>query len=285
MRIGFLHSLIRRDDKLLLEELESRPEAEVVRLDSRTLDFDVARLDQIEVDVVLSRCLGHQQSVAIATLLEAGGTRVLNSSSVTRLCGSKLATSAALAKNKIPQPQVRLAFSPSSALSSIEEMGYPVVVKPDMGSWGRLLAKINDRDAAEAVLEHKDVLGSFQHSVIYIQEYVPKAGRDIRAFVVGGECVAAIYRSSDHWITNTARGAKASACGVTDDIGGLAVKTVDAVGGDIVAVDLFESERGLLVNEVNHTMEFKNSIEPTGVNIPAAIVDHVLAVASGGSHV
>lgn len=284
MRIGFLHSLIRRDDKLLLEELERRPGVEVTRIDSRSLELDPARIAELELDVVFSRCLGHQQSLAIATALERGGIQCLNSAAVTATCGSKVATSAALAQHKIPQPQVRFAFSPSFALSSIEKLGYPVVVKPDLGSWGRLLAKVNDRDAAEAVLEHKDVLGSFQHSVIYIQEYVEKAGRDIRVFVVGDECVAAIYRSSNHWITNTARGAEATNCPLRDDLVNFSAAAAQAVGGGILAVDLFETERGLLVNEVNHTMEFKNSIDPTGVDIPAAIIDYVVATAGELSH-
>ncbi|HNX97246.1 MAG TPA: RimK family alpha-L-glutamate ligase, partial [Candidatus Aminicenantes bacterium] len=181
-------------------------------------------------------------------------------------------------------PAVRVAFTEESALRAIEEMGYPVVLKPAVGSWGRLLAKVNDRDAAEALLEHKTTLGSYHHSVFYVQEYVAKPGRDIRAFVVGDECVAAIYRSSPHWITNTARGGQAENCPIDDELADLAVRAARAVGGGVVALDLFESERGLLVNEINYTMEFKNSIAPTGVDIPGAIVDYVLRVARGVAH-
>jgi [lysine-biosynthesis-protein LysW]--L-2-aminoadipate ligase len=159
-------------------------------------------------------------------------------------------------------------------------MGYPVVLKPSIGSWGRLLAKINDRDSAEAVLEHKIILGSYHHSVFYIQKYINKKGRDIRSFVIGNRCIAAIYRTSEHWITNTARGGKASNCPVTEEIAKISVSAARAVGGGIVAIDLFETENGLIVNEVNYTMEFKNSITPTGVNIPACIVDYVIEEAS-----
>jgi [lysine-biosynthesis-protein LysW]--L-2-aminoadipate ligase len=160
---------------------------------------------------------------------------------------------------------------------AIEELGYPVVLKPVVGSWGRLLARINDRDAAEAVLEHKETLGSYQHSIFYIQEYVAKPGRDIRAFVVGDEVVGAIYRESPHWITNTARGGAASNCPLTPQIEGLCHQAAQAVGGGVLALDLLEDpQRGLLVNEVNHTMEFRNSIAPTGVDIPARVADYVL---------
>jgi len=160
-------------------------------------------------------------------------------------------------------------------------MGYPVVLKPAVGSWGRLLSRINDRDAAEAILEHKVTLGSFHHGAFYIQEYVRKPGRDIRSFVVGDETICAIYRDSPHWITNTARGGAASNCPVTPEIDALSRAAAKAVGGGVVAVDLLESERGMLVNEVNYTMEFRNSIDTTGVDIPARIVDYVLAT---GAH-
>jgi [lysine-biosynthesis-protein LysW]--L-2-aminoadipate ligase len=138
---------------------------------------------------------------------------------------------------------------------------------------------VNDRDAAESILEHKDVLGTYIHSIYYIQEYVPKPGRDIRAFVVGDETIGAIYRYSEHWITNTARGAKATKCEVTPELNDLCVRAAKAVGGGVVAVDVLEAPEGLLVNEVNYTMEFRNSIDTTGVNIPGRVVDYALAVA------
>jgi len=185
-----------------------------------------------------------------------------------------------LSEHAVPQPEIRIAFTEKSALEAIEEMGYPVVLKPAVGSWGRLLSKVNDRDAAESLLEHKAVLGTYHHSIFYIQKYIEKQGRDIRSFVVGDECIAAIYRTSDHWITNTARGGIPTQCPVTDEISDLSLKAAKAVGGGIVAIDLFETRSGLLVNEVNYTMEFKNSITTTGVDIPGKIVDYVLKVAN-----
>jgi [lysine-biosynthesis-protein LysW]--L-2-aminoadipate ligase len=160
-------------------------------------------------------------------------------------------------------------------------MGYPVVLKPAVGSWGRLLSKVNDRDSAEAILEHKTVLGSYHHSIFYIQKYVEKKGKDIRSFVVGDKCIAAIYRTSPHWITNTARGGIASNCPVTDELNDISVRAAKAVGGGIVAIDIFETPQGLLVNEVNYTMEYKNSIVTTGVNIPGKMVEYILQIAEG----
>ncbi|MDQ6907389.1 MAG: lysine biosynthesis protein LysX, partial [Chloroflexota bacterium] len=235
-----------------------------------------------QYDVVLERCINHTRALHALRLLNSWGIATVNTYSVAEVCGNKLNTTAALEEAGVPQPRAIVAFTPASALAAIEEMGYPVVMKPPVGSWGRLLAKINDRDAAEAILEHKEVLGSYHHSTYYIQEYVEKGGRDIRAFVVGDETICAIYRDAPHWITNTARGGKASNCPVTPELAEICNRAAAAVGGGVVAIDVFEHpERGLLVNEVNYTMEFRNSIDTTGVNIPAVVVDYVLAVGRG----
>ena len=169
-----------------------------------------------------------------------------------------------------------MAFDEESALQAIEAMGYPCVLKPVVGSWGRLLAKVENREMAEALIEHKATLG-VNHQVFYIQEYINKPGRDIRAFVVGEETICAIYRSSENWITNTARGGVAANCPVTDEIAELCQRAARAVGGGLLALDLFETANGLTVNEINHTMEFRNSIVTTGVNIPQKMVGYVLA--------
>jgi [lysine-biosynthesis-protein LysW]--L-2-aminoadipate ligase len=170
-----------------------------------------------------------------------------------------------------------LAFDAPHAVEGIEQLGYPAVLKPVTGSWGRLLARINDRDAAEAVLEHQETLGSYQHHIHYIQQYVDKPQRDIRAFVVGDRTICAIYRSSEHWVTNTARGAVTTNCPVTPELNDLCVRAARAVGSGILAVDVFEDEeQGYLVNEINATMEFRNSIAPTGVDIPGEMLNYIL---------
>ncbi|HUK14276.1 MAG TPA: lysine biosynthesis protein LysX [Thermoanaerobaculaceae bacterium] len=276
MKVGFLHSLVRKDEKLLLDELAARPGVEVAMVDDRELAFTLGRRE-FDFDVVVERCINHSRALHALRLFESLGVRCVNTSAVASVCGDKLLTSIALAEHGVPQPEVRVAFTPESAIAAIEAMGYPVVLKPAVGSWGRLLAKVNDRDAAEALLEHKTTLGSYHHSVFYIQRYVEKRGRDIRAFVVGDECIAAIYRTSEHWITNTARGGHATGCPVTPALAAISLAGARAVGGGVVALDIFEDGDGYLVNEVNYTMEFKNSIAPTGVNIPGKIVDYVLS--------
>ncbi|MDJ0767089.1 MAG: lysine biosynthesis protein LysX [Myxococcota bacterium] len=283
MRIAMLHSRIRAEEKLLIDRLESRG-VEYQLIDLRTVSLGSASLDWTQFDAVLERCVSHTMALATLRYLESNGLPCINSYRVANICGDKLATTLALEEAGVPTPETRIAFDTESALESIEELGYPVVLKPCTGSWGRLIAKVNDRQSAEGILEHKATLGSPQHSVFYIQEYVSKPGRDIRSFVIGGETVCAIYRTSDHWITNTARGATASACVVSADLDEISRRASAAVGGGIIAVDLLETSSGsLLVNEVNYTIEFRNSITPTGVDIPAKIIDYVTSVVEKNS--
>jgi len=281
-RIGLMHSLIRPEEKLLIREFQTREGVELKMIDDRKLSYNLGK-DRFNLDLVLERCINHSRALHALRLFESAGLKCVNSSKVATICGDKILTSIHLQENNIPQPEVRIAFTEESTLQAIEEMGYPVVLKPAVGSWGRLLSKVNDRDAAESILEHKATLGTYHHSIFYIQKYIEKNGRDIRSFVIGNSCIAAIYRSSDHWITNTARGGVAQNCPLTDELKTLSVKAAKAVGGGIVAVDLFETKNGLLVNEVNYTMEFRNSITTTGVNIPELIVDYVLQVAQSGT--
>ena len=275
MKVGFLHSLIRKDEKLLIRELRRRPGVELIFLDDRRLVFDLRTPPA--VDVVLERSINHSRAMHALRLYESLGVECVNTYEVARRCGDKILTAVALQDHGVPQPETRVAFTEGSALEAIEQLGYPTVLKPAVGSWGRLLSRINDREAAETVLEHKAILGTYHHSIFFAQKYVEKGGRDIRSFVVGDTCVAAVYRTSDHWITNTARGGATSNCPVTSELAELSLQAAAAVGGGVLAVDLFETGDGLLVNEVNYTMEFRNSIEVTGVNIPERIVSYLLS--------
>ncbi|HHH42423.1 MAG TPA: lysine biosynthesis protein LysX, partial [Chloroflexi bacterium] len=245
MRVGILHSRIRVEEKLILAALEARGIAYEM-IDDRRVIFDLHENGFRRFDVVLERCINHSRALYALRILNDWGVRTVNTYPVALTCGNKLETTSALIRAGVPTPRTRVAFTPQSALEAIEEMGYPVVLKPAVGSWGRLLAKVNDREAAEALLEHKQVLGSYHHSIFYIQEYIPKPKRDIRAFVIGDETVAAIYRHADHWITNTARGGQAAPCPVTPELNALCVQAARAVGGGILGVDLLEDPaRGL----------------------------------------
>ena len=277
MRLAILTSRIRVEEKLLIDALKQRAIAFDI-IDDGELLLDLSHPDQRwrEYDAVLCRSLSQSRGVSVLYVLEQWGIRVYNSAAVTATCNDKLLTTLALLHAGIPTPRTMVAFDPRATIRGIEMLGYPVVLKPCVGSWGRLVAKINDRQAAEAILEHKQILGSYHHSIYYIQEYIQKPGRDIRSFVVGDETIAAIYRTSDHWITNTAQGGKASNCPITPEVDRLSRAAAEAVGGGLLAIDLLESPQGLLVNEVNYTMEFRNSIDTTGVDIPGKMIDYLL---------
>ena len=276
-RVALLVSRIRVEEKLLLRALEATgAEVQLVRDGDLVFAPDEARFP-IQADILVERSVSTSRGLYALRLAEQAGLPTVNRYATASVCADKILTTTALQEAGVPQPRTRVAFDRASALAAMEELGYPVVRKPVVGSWGRLLARINDRDAAEAVLEHRQVLGGYQHHIYYIQELVRKPGRDIRAFVVGDETIAAIYRASDHWITNTARGGAASNCPVTPELNELCLRAARAVGGGILAIDLFEDpQRGLLINEINHTMEFRNSIDTTGVDIPAAVAGYVV---------
>jgi [lysine-biosynthesis-protein LysW]---L-2-aminoadipate ligase len=273
--IGMLYTRMRIEEKLLLAELQSRPGVELVMINDDETFFDIAQKPPA-VDVLFERSISYYRGLYISRIYEAHGVPVVNTSAVAASCGDKYITSQILVNAGIPSPRVLMAFSEEAALKATEEMGYPCVLKPVVGSWGRLLAKADNAAAAEAFIEHKATLGGAGHQIFYIQQFVDKPGRDIRAFCVGEQPICAIYRTSENWITNTARGAAASNCPVTPELGELVTRTAHAIGGGLLAIDVFESPDGLLVNEVNHTLEFRNSIHTTGVNIPQKMVDFVL---------
>ena len=283
LRIGVLFSRVRVEEKWIFGTLEKRG-IDYDRLDDRAISFDLDNPSPWRAyDAVLERSISYTSGLYALRMLNAFGVPTVNTAAVAEVCGDKLTTSAVLARAGLPQPHNMAAFSPAAALEAIEAFGYPVVLKPVVGSWGRLLAKINDRDAAEAVLEHKATLGSVQHSVFYIQEYIEKPGRDIRAIVIGDKVLTAIYRKSEHWITNTARGGEGEVCPLNPEMESLCLGAAQAVGGGVLAIDLIEhAERGYLVNEINHTLEFHTMQPLSGIDIAGEIVNYVMEVARGG---
>ena len=288
MRIGILVTHIRPEEKLLIAAFRAAGIEPDILLD-RELNFDLlAGPEQLapsgvpwaDYALILERAVSTSRGLYTLAILNAWGIPTVNSSQTAHTCADKLLTTLALARAGVPQPPARAAFDSESALAAIAELGYPAVLKPVTGSWGRLLARVNDRDAAEAVLEHRETLGGYTHQTIYAQAYVEKPGRDIRAFVVGDGTICAIYRTSPHWITNTARGGQATNCPVTPELDALCQRAAAAVGGGVLALDVFEGPDGqLLINEINHTMEFRNSSAPTGVDIAGEVVHYALAQA------
>jgi [lysine-biosynthesis-protein LysW]--L-2-aminoadipate ligase len=303
IKIAVLCSRVRVEEKMIFAAFRQRG-VDFDRLDPRRLIVDLqggkpesTALDGY--DAVLVRCLSHSRAYYLTRWLDDLRVPAVSNHQVVTTCGDKALTSAALQAAGLPIPRTAVAFTPEAALEAIEEIGYPVVLKPLAGSWGRLLARVNDRDAAEALLEHKATLGGYAHGVFYIQEYVDKPGRDIRTLVVGDEVVYAITRHSEHWITNTARGGSAEPCPASPEITTISLAAASAVGGTvsgtcpepaledargiIVAVDLLEDADGkLLVNEVNHTPEFHGAVGATDADVAGKIVEYVCKLATEG---
>lgn len=272
-RVRILFTRLRSEEKLLAEASQRLG----VPFTLEDVRQSVMPLETDEEDVFLCRCIGHLQNLEVARILEHSGARTVNLSRVMDICGDKITTSAILKKAGIPQPRFLVALSREGAVKAAGQLGYPVVFKPAVGSWGRLLAKVSDPDTAESIAEHKEHLGP-AHQVFYVQEFIQKPGFDIRAFIVGGEPVCAIRRHSAHWITNTARGGTAQNHSIDGYLREILCRVHEAIPGDFLAVDCFMTDSGLLVNEVNDCAEFRNSVEPTGRDIAGDVIAHCSAL-------
>jgi len=274
---------IRVEEKMLYQAARARG-LNLSMVDSKDLSFNLIGQslpeELKEVDVFIDRCVSHFRALHVSAILEAKGKTVINPYACAAICGNKLLTTLTLNRAGIPTPKTVVAFTREAALRAIEEYGYPVILKPVVGSWGRLVSLVKDRETAEAILEHREHLFPL-YQVFYIQEYVKRPPRDIRCFVVGDQVVAAIYRyaPSWDWRTNTARGGKALNCPVTDEIRELGLRAAKAVGGVFLGVDMMEGPEGLLVHEVNSVVEFRNSVPATGVDIPGLAVEYIAKTA------
>jgi [lysine-biosynthesis-protein LysW]---L-2-aminoadipate ligase len=277
VRLGVFYTIIRPEEKAILAAAEARG-VPVQRLDDGEVTFGLDPPADLP-DVVLNRSVSHTRSVYAVHCYAHYGVPTVNAPAVVELAGDKVLSSLRLHERGIPTPRTVVALSPEAAMAAIERIGYPAVLKPAVGSWGRLMAKVDNPEDALQILEHKSALSSPIHSVFYVQEFVPKPERDLRVFVVGEEVVAAMYRRSSEWRTNAARGGSTEAAPLTPELVELAHRAAEAVGGGVLAVDLMESPAGLVVHEVNPTPEFKALAGATGADIAGRIVDYAVGVA------
>ena len=277
VRLGVFYTIIRPEEKAILAAAEARG-IPIVRYDDSEVTFGLDPPPDLP-DVVLNRSVSHTRSLYAVHGFAHYGVPTVNDPAVVELAGDKVLCSFRLARRHIPTPRTVVALSPEAAMSAIEQIGYPAVLKPAVGSWGRLMAKVDNAEDALQLLEHKSALSSPIHSVFYVQEYVPTPDRDLRVFVVGDEAVAAMYRRSSEWRTNAARGGETEAAPLTEALTDLALRAAEAVGGGVLAVDLMESPAGLVVHEVNPTPEFTALSAASGVDIAGRIVDYTVSVA------
>ena len=285
LRLGVLVSYLRQEEKLILAAARARG-LTVTPLFDRDIVLDLsaptAAASGLLVDVVLDRCVAHSRAGYTLRTLERWGVPTLNSATAVHLCDDKAENTLALEVAGVPTPRTLLAYSIESAVRACEAVGYPAVLKPVTGSWGRLLAKVNGPEQARAVLAQKMELGSFHHAICYVQEYVPKPDRDIRVYVVGDRVLAASYRTAKHWVTNAARGAVSMPCPITPEIEELTLRACHAVGACLAGVDLIETDDGLKVVEVNTGGEFRGLMTTTEIDIADEIVTEAIATARRG---
>ena len=275
--VGIAYDILRWEERAIIDALKTLGTGpELIHLRNFFIEPETTELPP----TILQRSISHYVAEESTALMEAAGSRVINSSTAIRVANDKVLTHASLVRAGVPAPRTGAAFTPEKALDLASELGYPVVVKPVSGSWGRMVAVARDEEELRALLEHRAYLPGVDSRVFLIQEFVRKPGRDIRVFVVGGDAPVGIYRVSDHWITNTARGGRAEAAEVSGELAEVSVRAAEAVGAEVAGVDVFEDpERGYLVNEVNPVPEFKNTVRATGVPLHRIIAEYVAAAA------
>ncbi|HVL23343.1 MAG TPA: lysine biosynthesis protein LysX [Thermomicrobiales bacterium] len=285
LRLGVLVSYLRQEEKLILAAARARGMIVTPLFDREltlNLSASTAADSGIDIDVLLDRSVVHSRAGYTLWAMNRWGIPTLNSAAAVTICDDKARASMVLEAAGIPSPRTFVAYSVESALEACEALGYPAVLKPVTGSWGRLISKVNGPEQAKAIISQKSEHGSFHHDIYYIQEFIEKPGRDIRAYVVGGQIVAASYRASEHWITNAARGAISLPCPVTPEIEDLAIRACEVVGARLAGVDLIETNEGLKVIEINTGGEFKGLMTTTDRDIAGEIVEEAARVARGG---
>lgn len=274
--ITILYDTIRWEEKALLEA-GTKNNINIQMVDCKKLAINLERKPE-DYGIVIQRCVSYYRNLHSTAALEGLGVKVINCLNTGVFAGNKLFTHMLLKKFGVPTPYATVAFSKESALETLDKQGYPRVIKPTVGSWGRLISKLNDRDSAEGIIESRENMYPI-YQIHYLEEFVRRPPRDIRAIMVGDKIVAAIYRTSGsgNWKTNMALGGVAEECKVTSEMEEMCIKAKNAVQGDIVGVDLMESEdKGLVVHEVNNTTEYKNTVRVCGVDIPSLMLNYAL---------
>ena len=283
VELTIIYDKVRFEEKALYERAQKKGvKAQVLDGKSISVTTESKKKDLGLGDVILQRSVSHYRGLYMTACLEFLGYPVINRFEVGETCGNKLLTSLVLAKNKIPTPKTQFAFSAESAMDTIKKSGFPLVLKPIVGSWGRGVFPLRNEEVASMVVEMREEDDSPFARIYYVQEMIDRPPRDIRCIVVGGHVVTAIYRYSaeNEWRTNVARGGKAELAKLTKELEDLAIRAAKAVGGGIVGVDMMEDrDKGLVVHEVNNTVEFHGASTVSKADIPGAMIDYAVKVA------
>lgn len=275
-KLRIVFDRIRAEEKMLEEKaIELGHDTKMIDAKTTLLSTESKRSDFDFGDVVLERCVSYFRGLHFTACLEFLDVPVINKFEVANICGNKIVTSLMLKKHNVPTPKTYFSFSSEAALENLEKVGYPMVIKPVVGSWGRGVMLLKDKDTADAIIEVRELSDGPLDRIYYLQEMVKRPPRDIRVIAVGDQVVAAMYRaSSGSFKTNIALGAEPIVCEITKELEDISLRASKAVGGGILGVDLMEDEtRGLVVHEINSTVEFKGLSRVSKKNIPKEMID------------
>lgn len=282
-KVCIIYDKVRFEEKALHDKAaEKGLQAQLVDAKTVTVSTDSRPGDLALGDVVMQRSVSHYRGLYLTSCLEFLDYPVINRFQVAEVCGNKLVTSLVLAKNNIPTPKTQFAFSAEQAMELIQKTGLPLVLKPIVGSWGRGVFPLRDEETASMIIEMREENDSPLSRIYYVQEMIDRPPRDVRCIVVGDRVVTAIYRYSaeSEWRTNVARGGKAELAPITKELEDMALRAARAVGGGILGVDLMEDKaRGLVVHEVNNTVEFRGAATVSTTDIPGAMIDYAASTA------
>jgi [lysine-biosynthesis-protein LysW]---L-2-aminoadipate ligase len=283
VEVSIICDKVRFEEKMLYEKAQSKGiKSKIVDAKTLTVGTDSKPKDFLLGDIILQRSVSYYRGLYLTACLEFLGFKVINRFEVGQTCGNKLITSIKLAESKIPSPKTQFAFSAESGLENFKKTGFPVVLKPIVGSWGRGIYPLRDLETASMIVEMREEDNSPLSRIYYIQEMVDRPPRDIRCIVIDDQAVTAIYRysSQSEWRTNVARGGHVEPAPITKEIEDLALRAAKAVGGGILGVDMMEDKnRGLVVHEVNNTVEFRGAASVSKADIPNAMIDYAVKLA------
>jgi [lysine-biosynthesis-protein LysW]---L-2-aminoadipate ligase len=280
VRLCIIYDKIRFEEKALLKKIDEKGYLPNF-IDGKTLIFDSnSRKNNFDLgDIVLQREISHYRGLYITSCLEFLGFKVINNFNVSEICGNKLLTSLALIKDNVPTPETSFAFSSESAAQLMDKLGYPLVVKPIVGSWGRGVYLIKDKSAAELLIASREEIGNIFSRIYYVQEKIDRPPRDIRCIVIGDRIVASIYRFAPEgrWITNVATGGRSEIAPMNSELEEITFKAARSVGDGILGIDIMEDpKRGYLVHEINNTVEFRGASTVSPNDIAESMIDYLV---------
>jgi len=274
-KISIVFDRVRAEEKMLQKEAEQLGH-DTASIDAKITQFSTEskKSDYDFGNVVLERCVSYFRGLHFTACLEFLDIPVINTFEVANNCGNKMLTSLLLSKHNVPTPKTYFSFSAEAARENLDKVGYPLVIKPIIGSWGRSVVPLKDKDTVDALFEIRELVDGPHDRIFYLQEMVKRPPQDIRAIIVGDQVVAAMYRKSLGFKTNIALGADPELYKITKEFEDLCCKASKAVGGGILGIDMMEDEkRGLVVHEVNNTVEFKGLAKVATKNIPKTMVE------------